>query len=659
MPERARKLGLRGLHLLVLSALAIAQPLFTELDDARLFILLDHGPGQIVLLAVLATLVPPALLLAAEAIAGIWSRRVAGWLHLCFVAGLAAIFVSQLVADEWGPSSAVHALVALLGGASFAAAYASWSPVRSIVTVLAPVPILFVALFLFSSDVHRVAVASQGDPASPPVQLEDPVVMIVLDELSATALQDVRGRIDAARFPNFARLAGDATWFRNATTPHSFTDFAVPGIVSGRRAAPDSLPTTADHPRNLFALLRGNPMIVQESFTDLCPRSICPASGSAGDVVDVVARTSMRQWLPPALSRRIATVGIDDNPPGDAARFLASLGQSSRPALHYLHLLLPHVPYVYLPSGRLHSSRAGGIIGLGDGVDHVWGRDPWPVVQAQQLHLLQVVYLDRLIGAVIDRLEETGMYDRSLVVVVADHGVSFRPGSPHRQVTRENFADIMAVPFFVKAPGQTQGEVNDEFVRNTDALPTIVDALGVRSPWELEGRSALAARTGANPELDVQTGLGPRVASFGARAFVERRDQAVADQAARFGPGEEGLYRIGPRAELIGRRPPARPVSRSALIVPATPVRPLHRPSAPEVPSRVAGTLVGPRASAVRQIAVALNGRIAATTRTFSLGATRFTAMLPERLLRPGPNRISFYEIASGSRLVRIPARGD
>jgi hypothetical protein len=652
----ARALGLRGLHLLVLSSLGIAQPLFTELEDGRLFILLNYGPSQLVLLALLAIFGPPLLLLAIEAVVRRFSRRAARRLHLCFVAGLAGIFVSQLVADASTPPSAVHAAVALLGGVAFAAAYAKAQPIRSIVTVLAPVPLVFLCLFLFSSGVGRVALADQGESPSPPVELPNPVVMIVLDEMSGSSLQNATGQIDEARFPNFARLAEDGTWFRNATTEHAFTDFAVPAILSGRRSAPDSLPTAADHPRNIFALLRGNPMTVEESFTDLCPRSLCPASGSPRDVAEVMTRTSLRQWLPPALSRKVADVQLENDPAGDAARFLASLGEADRPALHYLHLLLPHVPYVYLPSGKQHSSRATGIVGLSD---HDWTRERWPVVQAQQLHLLQVMYLDRLIGAVIDRLEETGMYDRSLVVVVADHGVSFRPGNSLRDVTDENFPDILGVPFFVKAPDQTTGAVSDEFVRNTDALPTIVDVLGLDSPWELEGSSALAARTEANPRLDVQVSEGPEVTSFDARSFVLRRDEAVDAQAKLFGTGEAGLYRVGPRADLIGGNPPSGRVSDRAAIQLATPSPVVYRPDAAQVPSRVAGTVLGPGGPEVRDIAVVLNGRIAATTRTFTeLGRTRFTALLPERRLRPGANRIAFYEITPGAAATRLRARG-
>ena len=64
---------------------------------------------------------------------------------------------------------------------------------------------------------------------------DTPVVMILLDEFSGVALMDGRHRIDRARLPSFARLADDATWYRNATSVADFTDRAVPAILTGER----------------------------------------------------------------------------------------------------------------------------------------------------------------------------------------------------------------------------------------------------------------------------------------------------------------------------------------------------------------------------------------------------------------------------------------
>ncbi len=40
------------------------------------------------------------------------------------------------------------------------------------------------------------------------------------------------------------------------------------------------------------------------------------------------------------------------------------------------------------------------------------------------------------------------------------------------------------MPFFVKAPGQTEGEVDDSIVRNIDVVPTIADLLDIQVFWQ-------------------------------------------------------------------------------------------------------------------------------------------------------------------------------
>src|SRR5438128_1610921 len=92
-----------------------------------------------------------------------------------------------------------------------------------------------------------VAGASAAGAAERP-----PVVVVVFDALPIQLLEDGRGQIDAARFPNFAAFAGEGTWYRHATTISESTRFSVPSILDGRRPRPDAASTYAAHPSNLF-----------------------------------------------------------------------------------------------------------------------------------------------------------------------------------------------------------------------------------------------------------------------------------------------------------------------------------------------------------------------------------------------------------------------
>ena len=81
------------------------------------------------------------------------------------------------------------------------------------------------------------------------------MVLVVFDEFGGDILLGPDGRIDAGRFPHFAALARDGTWFRNAQTRYDSTTKAVPLILDGIAPRPKTAPTVRDHPHSIFTAL--------------------------------------------------------------------------------------------------------------------------------------------------------------------------------------------------------------------------------------------------------------------------------------------------------------------------------------------------------------------------------------------------------------------
>ena len=52
------------------------------------------------------------------------------------------------------------------------------------------------------------------------------------------------------------------------------------------------------------------------------------------------------------------------------------------------------------------------------------------MAQSYQRHLLQVMFVDRLVGELIRQLQQENLYDSTLLVLTADHGASFRRVTP-------------------------------------------------------------------------------------------------------------------------------------------------------------------------------------------------------------------------------------
>jgi hypothetical protein len=660
-----------SVHLAVLSAFALAQPLFDLLSRyAEFFAVRGSTSWDIILFALTLTLAPPAALLGLELVTWLIDARLQRLLHLVFVAGIAGIFFIQLLKNTIGLSSTV----ALIGGAALlgpllAVGYARAHLIRSILTVLVPAPAVFLLLFLFASQVSKLVLASDPEPRTVAFSSSTPVVLIVFDELSTTSLLDERGEIDATRYPNFAELASDSTWFRNAASVDAWTVYAVPAILTGILPRQRRLPIFSEHPDNLFTLLGGGYRLdVSESLTQLCPRSLCPKAARPAFTSRMESLFSdaglvyLHLVLPSDLRRRLPSVSdtwgafLESSHERTHRRlllhhdFLASVRDGERPILGFVHLMFPHIPWEFLPSGRRYE---GGDL-PGFETNH-WGSDSFLVEQGYQRYLLQLGFADRLLGDLVRRLRSVSMYDRSLVIVVADHGVSFHPRGRRRAFTHANLDDVVFVPLLVKRPRQEHGHLVDDPVQTIDILPTIADVLGVRIPWRVDGESLFGPRQRKRFVF-----VGDR-GTFSAdlESLKARRAASLERQNSLFGSGLKppGLYGIGPHPELLGK-----PVEKltvlpggdaSGRLDQAKELRSVDL-GAETIPARLTGVVSGGGAG-VRDLAFALGGRIVATARSYYFaGVERFSVLVPESALQRGSNRVEVFWVRSGPALVPL-----
>ena len=90
---------------------------------------------------------------------------------------------------------------------------------------------------------------------APDAKGRPPVVVLILDEFPTDDLLRPDGRIDARRFPNFARLASMSTWFPNAFTVYDSTFKAVPAILDARLPEKGSTPDVRSHQPSVYHLM--------------------------------------------------------------------------------------------------------------------------------------------------------------------------------------------------------------------------------------------------------------------------------------------------------------------------------------------------------------------------------------------------------------------
>jgi hypothetical protein len=317
-----------------------------------------------------------------------------------------------------------------------------------------------------------------------------------------------------------------------------------------------------------------------------------------------------------------------------------------RPPLLFMHSTLPHAPWRYLPDGRSYRVGAGYPHFRSRGDDRQWLLD-----QAFQRHVLQVQYVDAMLGRLLRRLRRTGVYDRAVIVVTSDHGASFRAREPRRILTPGNLAYIAPVPLIVKYPGQRNGKVADGAVRTIDVLPTIAEAAGVRVPWRTEGMPADERPASPASPVAVTSATQPGQTRSLARVQAARMERDVHEARLL----RHGVFALGPRPDLVGSAAGAAapaPGGVSATIDGAREYGDVVTDAA-VIPAFVSGRVRGLAEGAV--VAVAVNGRIEATTSVLREGERLvYGALIRPSSLRPGANRVTV--LAAGADGLRTIA---
>ena len=119
--------------------------------------------------------------------------------------------------------------------------------------------------------------------------------------------------------------------------------------------------------------------------------------------------------------------------------------------LFVIHITFPHVPYRYLPDGRKYFLNLDAT--NNQGYTTVWPPDAVgaSAVALQRL-MMQAGMADKLVGELLDTLQQTNILESSVLAVTADHGSSFEPGEYSRRVSNKNYSDVLSVPFFIMMP---------------------------------------------------------------------------------------------------------------------------------------------------------------------------------------------------------------
>ena len=113
----------------------------------------------------------------------------------------------------------------------------------------------------------------------------------------------------------------------------------------------------------------------------------------------------------------------------------------------------------------------------------------------KNMQTLRAIYLglatevDHHIGRVIQYLKASGLYDKTLLVITADHGEML--GDRYSWGKMSVFDAAYKTPLIIRVPGERAGRMVNDPTESIDIAPTILDWVGQMAPNSMDGRSLL------------------------------------------------------------------------------------------------------------------------------------------------------------------------
>jgi arylsulfatase A-like enzyme len=304
-----------------------------------------------------------------------------------------------------------------------------------------------------------------------------------------------------------AALAGAGTRFTAAWSPSAWTGQSIPSVITGwypqaigvddwGSQIPDSVPTLAE-----LMGKRGYRTVLWSQHNIWRGNS------------------SLRRGFESVHVRR------GDSAVRDAVPSPSDLFDGRRPTFAFVHLLPPHGPYrPPKPFRGLLTESFGGRIEERwvdmepDRMARAWStkNNANGEAGAEMLRYLRArydengIYADHLVGQVVDAIRSAGQHDKTLMVVLADHGEGFL--EHHRFFHQSSlYQELLHVPFVVKWPASVRGfaPVISQPVSLVDLVPTLVDGIA-GTTGKYQGRSLLPlVFDGISPGLDVFASTRP------------------------------------------------------------------------------------------------------------------------------------------------------
>jgi uncharacterized sulfatase len=107
-----------------------------------------------------------------------------------------------------------------------------------------------------------------------------------------------------------------------------------------------------------------------------------------------------------------------------------------------------------------------------------------------------ISFMDQQIGRILDKLDELGVAENTIVVFTTDHGHFL---GQHGLIAKGPFhyEDVIRLPFIVRWPGRVAADSESDAIQSlVDIAPTFLAACGMEAPGFMQGVDQTAVWTG-------------------------------------------------------------------------------------------------------------------------------------------------------------------
>lgn len=353
-----------------LTTIAIAQPIFDIYSKNLDFLITwEISNLEIVYIVLLVYALIPLTLMGILWLAYRLSTLLGQGIYYLFTFILSMVFILQIF-KQIGMEQPVL-VIALSSGISFLLSYLfiGKNILENYIGYIASATLVIPSLFVYSlasenylSNSLPKLIAANADKKS-----DTPVVLLIFDEFPIVTLLNKAGEIDTIRFPNFAKFAGDAVWYRDFDSKALTTIQGVPQIVTGVARKPqkiEPIPNYKKNPNTVFTLLGSTHAINNvDGLYHFCPPNLCnqESISTSKKAMGFMYDTSLiylQLTLPAAVMGDMSFTRIQNYDFGGFLDYevgnhkilrqnkllrLIHESNDQKPAFFYMHNMLPHI----------------------------------------------------------------------------------------------------------------------------------------------------------------------------------------------------------------------------------------------------------------------------------------------------------------------------